>query len=169
MKKKMLDQKGQALIELIVFLPLMFMVYAIISGFANSINASINQQKFTRGYFYYRAQNNSTLPKPEGGMPHLNWDQFGMHYLGFMEAFDSDDRPVMPCYKISIPIAAAKGDLCENAYKTGNTQFIRIGTVYGICGATYSRQGTSVIHVPDYLSLPNGYTALIDQSSCIIR
>ena len=58
-------QKGQALIELIIFLPLMFMFYSMISGFANAINGSINQQKIARSYFYYRLQNNSTIPKPD--------------------------------------------------------------------------------------------------------
>ena len=58
------NQTGQALIELIIFLPLMFMFYSMISGFANAINASINQQKVARAYFYYKVQNNSTIPKP---------------------------------------------------------------------------------------------------------
>lgn len=169
MKQKKSNQSGQALIELIIFLPLMFMVYSIISGFANSINASINQQKFTRGYFYYRAQNNSTLPKPEAGDPHRTWRQFGMYYLGFMESFDEAGKtPLMPCYKISIPIAATAGDTCETEYEKGSSQFIRIGTVHGICGATYAVEGPSVIHIPDAKSYNENFYGLTDQSSCTI-
>jgi hypothetical protein len=65
MFRKKLDQRGQALIELIIFLPLIFTLYGLIGGFANAINGSINQQKITRSYFYFRAQNSSNLVGPQ--------------------------------------------------------------------------------------------------------
>src|SRR5665648_323680 len=102
MKKKLNCQKGQALIELIVFLPLMITLYSVIGGFANAINGSINQQKVSRSYFYYRIQNNSTIPGIKSG-DYQNWRKFGMFYIGWKERFENADQPVMPCYKISIP------------------------------------------------------------------
>lgn len=149
---KLFNQKGQALIELIIFLPLMFMFYSMISGFANAINGSINQQKVTRGYFYYRVQGNSTVPKPAGGS-YLNWETFGMYYIGWKDKFtsgsDESGKPVSPCYKLSIPLAPGTTDNCEDKYTTPSTMFIRVQTVYGICGATYRREDQSVLTLPD--------------------
>ena len=56
-KIKLLDNKGQAVFETMMFLPvlLFFVVYMTRTG--NAINASINQQKATRGYTYYLLKN----------------------------------------------------------------------------------------------------------------
>lgn len=162
----MKNQKGQALIELIIFLPLMFMLYSVISGYANAINGSINQQKVTRSYFYFRAQNNSTLPKPDPDEGWRNWTRFGMFFIGWKESFNGR-TPVLPCYKVSIPIGAAPGDVCAEKYTTGTTQWIRVGTVYGVCGATFARYDQDVVHVPNHPS--ESYFGLIDRSSCEIK
>lgn len=147
------NQKGQALIELIIFLPLMFMFYSMISGFANAINGSINQQKITRGYFYYRLQSNSMVPKPQAG-DYSSMSSFGMFYIGWKEKFtsgsDEAGKPVSPCYKLSIPLAAGVTDNCEDKYTTPSTMFIRVQTVYGICGASYARSGSYVSMIPDF-------------------
>lgn len=168
MSKK--NQKGQALIELIIFLPLMFMFYSMISGFANAINGSINQQKITRAYFYYRIQNNSTIPKPSGGPP--KWSTFGMFFIGWKDYFSgpggSGDEgiPMAPCYRVSVPLQASANDKCEDKYTTENTQFIRVQTVYGICGATYQKIDQSVLPVPDFIGAD--YSTLIGPESCLL-
>ena len=105
-------ERGQALIELIVFLPLMITLYSVIAGFASSINGSINQQKVTRAYFYYRIQNNSNIPGPKSGDWEA-WSQFGMFYIGWKERFEGDSQPVMPCYKVSIPFKDEPTDKCD--------------------------------------------------------
>jgi hypothetical protein len=162
------NQKGQALIELIIFLPLMFMFYAMISGFANSINASINQQKITRAYFYYRVQNNSTMPKPNptgSGYSHQSWGTFGIFFIGWKDYF-VNSKPIAPCYKISVPLQASGTDKCEETYTQPTTQFIRVQTVYGICGATYQNTGQFVLPVPDY---PGGdFSTLTNAGGCLI-
>lgn len=164
MKKN--NQKGQALIELIIFLPIMFMFYSMISGFANAINGSINQQKITRAYFYYRVQNNSTIPKPDDGDTHTNWNNFGMFFIGWKDYFEGQ-KPVAPCYRISVPMAASSSDTCENEYSTNTSMFIRVQTVYGVCGATLARVDNDVLPVPD--SNTGDYTSLISRSSCTIQ
>ena len=169
MKKN--NQKGQALIELIIFLPLMFMFYSMISGFANAINGSINQQKITRAYFYYRVQNNPTIPKPDGAWE--KWSTFGMFYIGWKDMFTSGDdeaggQPLAACYKLSIPLAAAGNDSCAEKYTTPSTQYIRVQTVYGVCGTTYFRQDSTVrpLPTPDY----NGgdFNILIKPEGCLL-
>jgi len=161
-----MNEKGQALIELIIFLPMMFMLYSMISGFANAIYGSINQQKVTRGYFYYRVQNNSTIPKPDEEKTYQAWQQFGMFFIGWKEYFVGNS-PVQPCYKISVPMKPADADKCEDKYSKQTSQFIRVGTAYGICGATFGKIGTSAFFLPDNPQL--NYTNVTDILSCTIR
>lgn len=145
---KKINQKGQALIELIIFLPLMFMFYAIVSSFANAINGSINQQKIARSYLYFRLQNHSYINKPDQYNTFTNWTTFGMFFNGYMDDM-INDRPVAACYKVNIPMAPNNSDKCEMAYNTTTTQFIRVQTVYGICGATYININNEAVLVPD--------------------
>jgi hypothetical protein len=159
------NQSGQALIELIIFLPLMFSLYGIISGFANAINGSINQQKITRSYFYFRVQNNSMIPKPSVDIA-LSWSRFGMSFIGWADYLDGDD-PVSPCYQVTIPLSAETTDSCENEYATTSTQFIRVATVYGVCGATYAKtNNASLFLIPDFDG--STFREVYDLSSCII-
>jgi hypothetical protein len=162
------NEKGQALLELIIFLPLMFTVYAIVTGFANAIYGSINQQKATRAYFYYRVQNNSTIPRrpPQG----TNWVKYGTFFVGWREKVQ-DDLPYAPCYRISIPVANAADDSCDAEYTASgddrpSTQFMRVGSVYGFCGATYQRNNNIITQSPNREDL--GYRSVLDQDSCVI-
>jgi hypothetical protein len=161
---KKIDEKGQALIELIIFLPLMFTLYAMIAGFANAINGSINQQKITRSYFYYRVQNNSTVPKPDKDNTFLRWGTFGMYFIGWKDFF-VDSRPVAPCYQVSIPLQA---DPCEQKYTQPSTLQIRVQTVYGICGATYRKLDTFAVPVPDFRGMDKFYKVLHTRNGCEI-
>jgi len=161
---KKTKQSGQALIELIIFLPLMFTLYSVISGFAGAIHASINQQKITRGYFYYRVQNNPNIPKPDSAEDYKSWQKFGMFFIGWKNYFNSN-VPVMPCYKVSIPLKQKPTDKCEDAYTDPSTLFVRVGTVYGVCGATMANNGSQAIFMPDG---GQRFNEVVDQSSCLI-
>jgi hypothetical protein len=165
MLKKINNSQGQALIELIIFLPLMITLYSVIGGFASSINGSINQQKIVRSYFYYRAQNNSTIPSP-GSSDWQRWKTFGMFFIGWKDKFVNGEVPVMPCYRISIPFKVDPSDKCEEAYKETKTLWVRVGSIYGLCGATYFSQNNSVYYVPDGGGLD--FKSVVDRNSCII-
>lgn len=161
-----LSQEGQALIEFIVFLPLMFTLYSVISGFAGAINGSINQQKVSRAYFYYRLQNNSTIPKPSPDNAFMAWQRFGMFYIGWKDYFKNQATPVMPCYQVSIPMKLTASDACENAYTQTKTMYVRVGTVYGFCGATFRNIDQQTHYVPDNRRM--SYQELVDPGSCLI-
>lgn len=160
------NEKGQALVELIIFLPLMFMFYSMIAGFANAINGSINQQKIARSYFYYRLQNNSTIPKPDPDNAFANWQLFGMFFIGWKDKFDAGNKPVAPCYQLTIPLKANASDTCETDYTTPTTLFIRVQTAYGVCGGTYQKSGNSATLAPDF----NGgdFQSVTSKASCLI-
>lgn len=163
--RKSNPESGQALIELIVFLPLIVTLYSVIAGFASSINGSINQQKVARAYFYYRIQNNSSTPGPN--VANKSWSLFGIFYIGWKERFEGDDQPVMPCYKVNIPFKNTPEDNCDEAYSKTETTWVRVGTVYGICGATYSQNNGDVHAVPD--GRTRSFAVLSDPSGCIIE
>lgn len=144
------NEEGQSVIEFVIFLPLLLMMYTAIMSIANAINGSINQQKVTRAYFYYTLQNNSTFPKPyrDGSSePYQFWTHFGMQIMGWTEKM-INEQPVMTCYKLKLPLGKNKKDSCENAYSERTTQFIRVGTVYGACGATYKNDQGNVYRLP---------------------
>lgn len=165
--KKKSDQSGQALIELIIFLPLMFGIYGMIRGFANAINGSINQQKVTRSYYYFRIQNNSMVPRPL--MEHAqSWSKFGMSFVGWADHLDGVS-PIATCYQITIPMTPSATDRCQTSYSTETTSHIRVGTAYGICGATFAVDGESrhFYQVPD--SLSSSFEMLLDFNSCTIQ
>jgi hypothetical protein len=163
----MKNQKGQALIELIIFLPLIITLYSVISGYANSINASINQQKITRAYFYNRIQNNSTIPGPNLVKDEYSaWKQFGMFFIGWKDYFKGAGVPVMPCFKVTIPFKDSPKDKCEDAYTQEKSLWIRVGTVYGICGTTFFYADNKVYYVPD--GGGTNFQSVVDRSSCTI-
>lgn len=168
MKKILKSQRGQALLELIIFLPLIVTLYSVISGFANAINGSINQQKITRAYFYNRIQNNSTFPGP--GLvkdEYGSWSTFGMFYIGWKDYFKGQGSPVMPCYKVRIPFRDSPQDKCEDSYSNTNTLWIRVGTIYGVCGGTFHQANNKVFYVPD--GGGQNFMSVVDKSSCLIK
>lgn len=173
---KRVGQRGQALVEFIIFLPFMLTMYTLVVMIGDAINGSINQQKATRGYFYYRMQNTSYITRPlrSGGVPAFtNWNTFGMFFLGWADYLEGGLSPVYPCYKLNLPFSAAAGDRCEDRYTTPTTQFIRVGTVYGLCGATMSR--STGAGPSEFAEQPQGgnvdevVQSVLAESSCLIR
>lgn len=164
--KKKTNQSGQALIELIIFLPLIFAIYSMISGFAGAINGSINQQKFTRSYFYFRVQHNSTLPKPDEARVFQSWGKFGMYMIGWKELFRSNE-PYMPCYRISRAVPSNETNC--GPYSNENTQLIRVGTVYGMCGTTYGRNNNDTSYFPLPDNRDSDFKEVLDVASCLIQ
>lgn len=159
-KKSILNQNGQAMIEFILFLPFMLMMYSVLLSLSNSINASINQQKITRGYFYYRLQNNSMFPRPRrvGAEAAAGWNSFGMQIMGWAERLEGGITPVAPCYKFQLPIGTSEDDSCNDGYSGEMTQFVRVATVYGVCGATYVKESGYNILTPMVSSVSSPIT-----------
>jgi hypothetical protein len=171
-------QSGQALVELILFLPFMIMTYTVVMSLGDAIFASINQQKVTRAYFFYRLQNNSQISKPmrasDGGpLINANWDTFGHFFVGWSDYLNSD-QPVAPCFRLNLPFAPSAADTCESSYTNLSTQFIRVATVFGICGATLAQESGQYVEMPvGAAAAPgNGAQALslvLSEGSCLIR
>ena len=164
MKKKLENEKGQAIIEFLLFVPFVLMMYSLVVSIGNAINGSINQQKAVRGYLYYRVQNDSTVPKrhPTQNV-HEGWTRFGMYFIGWKEKFDGN-TPVATCYKFKLPTGTEASDNCDATYSGKTSQFVRLQTVYGLCGATYSNTDGRVFRGP-YASPGE----VVDQASCHLQ
>jgi hypothetical protein len=145
--------KGQALFEFIIFLPIMVILYLIMIILSGAINGSINQQKATRGYFYYLAKHNSFIPDRNDLDTMKRLSSVGMHMIGWKQEFIGSNIPLATCYKAAGSIIFR--DELENCTKRalgGRSTYIRPYTVYGICGINYSlRYGSSLEY--DYLPL----------------
>ncbi len=166
------DQEGQALIEFILFLPFMLMMYTVVASLGDAIYGSINQQKVTRAYFYYRLQNSSVINGPlraGGALVNESWGQFGHTFIGWSD-YLRGETPIAACYKLNLPFEAASGDVCDQPYSTVTTQFVRVATAYGMCGATF-RKGD---RPGEFVELPAGdiTAAILDpilsMSNCYI-
>ena len=174
MKQKKVNKKneGQALFEFIFFLPIMVVFLFILFSIGNSINCSINQQKISRSYFYARIKNNSMMPLVESRqeqVKNLSFQSMGMFYIGWKEKFksgasaDGDGDPVAPCYKMNVPTKNYE-ETCDD-YDKERINFIRVGTVYGACGATYLNINSEMVRAP-----ASGNVQIVsDVSGCLIR
>jgi hypothetical protein len=164
------NQRGQALIEFIIFLPFMLMMYMVVVNLGDAIHGSINQQKVTRSYFYFRLQGNSQISKPQRNGSDLvndDWSSFGHGFIGwadYIEGGSSQGDPVLSCWRLNLPFAPAAGDSCEDSYDDVTTQFIRVATAYGICGATFAKENDYYVELPS----TENTTPAIEASSCWI-
>lgn len=162
------NEEGQAFFEFFIFLPLLTVVYLLCASVGDAINTSINQQKVTRSYFYYRMQNNSTIPKPRRVTeePAYAWNTFGQQINIWAETA-IDDVPVATCHRFRPGLSNNSDDEnCEEGYTDFETQFIRVGTVYGVCGATYRQESRQIYRFPHH-GAPSFST--INSDSCLIK
>ena len=170
-RKKALGEEGQALIEFILFFPFLLMMYSVTLSIANSINASINQQKVTRAYFYYRLQNNSTAPTPFRQEGNTAWWRSSGQHINLWGERQIGDQPLAACFKFNVPLGVDQEDSCETSYQNRATQFIRVGTVYGVCGATYLNAQGNVLRLPNGLVKGQGASpeTVVGPGNCLIQ
>ena len=144
-KTKLNNEDGQAIFEVLIFLPLLIFLYTILYNVGNSINVSINQQKVTRRYFYYLIKGNSFLPSQDDLQAfRAGYQRVGMSVIGYKDKSEGgagNGVPIAPCFKFNSFLTGTTDETCDEA-KSGErlTSFIRVFTAYGICGETYSIQ-----------------------------
>lgn len=152
--KKFLNQKGQALFEMILFLPFLLFLYTIYYTAGNSISGSINQQKAVRGYFYGIVKGNSYIVSlselkefSKGGLKRV-----GFNSVGWKERFEGKES-IAPCFKFSSLLKNGSTEECEGKEREeeGSSRFIRLFTYYGVCGPNYiesDAQGSAYYDIP---------------------
>ena len=138
-------EEGQAVFEFVIFIPLFIFLILIIYVIGNSINASINQQKMTRAYFYFITSHNSFAPaygilEGSSSLNHISQDSIGWREKG------QEESPVAGCFSLPTFFGGNKSDNnCDLSpdTKDNKIKMIRIYTVYGTCTATYKKQNNT--------------------------
>jgi hypothetical protein len=144
LKKNLRENGGQSIFELIVFVPLLLIVLTIMINTGNAINASINQQKATRGYYYFLLRGNSMIQR--AAWLSQGWG-FGFTEMGFnavgwrkSDAGSADGIPFAACFKYSSFLSNLGGETeCDDPSDSAEQRspFVKIFTVYGMCSQTY--------------------------------
>lgn len=130
------NEDGQAIIEMVIFFPLLALLFMYFLNITASINGSINQQKITRSYFFARLKSNSLYPFGHDARE-ADWGYFGMSFIGWSEKFNTSNEPLAPCYSAKVPFFSTDETSCTEKYSGSRTNYIRVGTVFGMCGTTY--------------------------------
>jgi hypothetical protein len=147
MNIKLLNQKGQAIFEMIIFLPFLIFLYTIFYTVGNSISGSINQQKAVRGYFYQLVKGNSYVLSTID-LDSLNGksiDSAGFFAIGWAEKKDggADGTPFGNCFKFGSLLRNGSSETCEDPSTSDQpglkSSFVRIFTMYGVCGPVFTR------------------------------
>lgn len=144
LKKLKKKEDGQALFEMMAFMPILILLYTIIFNVGNSINVAINQQKVVRRYFYYLVKGNSYLPTQTELMEYTSgFTQLGISMVGFAETFDGQ-KPIGSCFKFNSFAAGDTDETCQEPDDTdGETSYVRVFSAYGVCGEPYFRAGNT--------------------------
>lgn len=139
---KFLNQKGQAIFEMILFLPFLLFLYTIYYTAGNAISGSINQQKAVRGYFYSLVKGNSYIVTLNELKAHRENSirRVGFNAIGWNERMDGQKQSFAPCFKFSSLLKNNSTEECEGSEREeeGSSRFIRLFTFYGVCGPTYT-------------------------------
>ncbi|EQC43484.1 hypothetical protein [Bacteriovorax sp. Seq25_V] len=143
-KKIKENEEGQAMFELVLFVPIMVYLGGLIMNFGNSINASINQQKATRGYSYYLLNGNSNglADRELKQLPNLSIVSNNIIGWRFQEE-GNGSISFGSFYRLpNVPFAGSDAEDCLEKYSENQTSCIKIFTLYGVCGETYARMAT---------------------------
>lgn len=137
------NEKGQAIFEMILFIPFLLFLYTIYYTAGNSLNSSITQQKAVRGYFYISMKNNSYVnSKPElDHFKDLGMKKIGFGALGWTDKFggSGNKETFGTCFKFSSLLQNGSTEECDSDAREnpGSSHFVRVFTYYGVCGPTY--------------------------------
>lgn len=144
------NQKGQAIFEFIIFIPLLVFLYTIFYTAGNSLNGAINQQKAIRGYYYNLLKNNSYIISQNDliQLKNRGMNKIGFFALGYKEHGQSESEQFASCFQFSSMLRGTSNEKCDDSSRTdeGSSTFIRIFLAYGVCSANYEIDNTGGFH-----------------------
>ena len=144
LKELLSNEKGQAIFELVIFIPFLVFLYSIYYTIGNSISGSINQQKAVRGYFYALVRGNSYVNSFNDLKELSTGDgvkRIGFNAIGWREKSDGAGKLAFaPCFKFSSILKNNTTEECDDAIREdeGKSRLIRVFTFYGVCGPVYT-------------------------------
>lgn len=165
LKQKFLNQKGQAIFEMILFLPFILFLYTIYYTAGNSINGSINQQKAVRGYFYSLVKGNSYVVSFNDlkGHKEKNIGRVGFNAIGWNERLENKVISVAPCFHFSSLLKNNSTEVCDGSDREEpqSSRFIRLFTFYGVCGPTYQVEQKDFVIEPGLQGFDGSVTCIL--------
>ncbi len=137
------NEEGQSIFEFIMFLPFFIYLLSVMVNVGNAINASINQQKASRSYTFHLYKGNSNAPPAQDLLsPTLeSFNSIDLIAIGWREKEVNNISSLAPCFKFqSFLSGESSNETCERPLiENSMTNFIRVYTAFGWCGATYHR------------------------------
>ena len=136
---KMKDVKGQALFEFIFFIVPLIVVVGVMHNVVSSINGSINQQKSTRSYLFYRLANNSFAPSVSilKQLRDNGISSVGLYFLGWREKSISK-MSYATCYKMPRIFSCPTPEQYDEFQNEEKSEFVKVLTAFGTCVNSYS-------------------------------
>ena len=135
--------RGQAIFEFIIFLPVILIFYGVIVSISSAINGSINQQKATRGFAHGMIKGNPTIPirilvKRNFEDEKVRLQGMFVHLFGDRLTTQSPLQPYATCYDVPTYGQGTPEECDDEVDKSDKSSpLIRVKTAYGLCGATY--------------------------------
>lgn len=149
LRKFLKNEKGQAIFELVVFLPFLVFLYTTYYTLGNSINGSINQQKATRRYLFYLLKGNSRalVVKDLQSYVGSGIQSAGNFAVGWREKSSgaTGGASFATCYRFNTLFASEADEECDGRNSEISSNFIKVFTFFGVCGENYSAQTGSVL------------------------
>lgn len=144
MLKILRKNKGQAVFELIVVVPIFVFLYSVIIIFGSAINASINQQKSVRNSFFNQwVFNNSFLPPVANVVNLVDYEKTGLFAVTWADKI-IDESPYAPCFPLISGLTEGNEDCDKKRSDKNYSAFVKVFTSFGMCSANYLKVGNEV-------------------------
>ncbi len=150
-KKKLLDEKGQALFEAMIFIPIFLYLVVMLINIGNSINVAINQNQATRAYTYFVMKGNSDgLGRSDLAALSGTFTEVGSFIIGWSQDYVNNTNPIASSFHIpTLPWAEAEDENCKDKSNAQDTNCIKVFTLYGVCGESFVNSGSGLFRTLD--------------------
>ena len=137
---------GQALLEFLVFVPLFLLLVLSVQAVGHAINASINQEKVTRGYFFFLVSHDSFWPDGGALAEFPSLDLMSLDQVGWRERSGGGNgrESFAGCFPQPTVFGGGNpGDRdCDDKPRPDDPRglgMVRVYTSFGLCTATHQR------------------------------
>ena len=148
MADKVREQKGQALMEFLMLMPILLALLWYLVHVSAAINTSIVGQKHTRSQLFLKLYNHRAGPVANEFDPALGGPERAVFYIGVSKnPIKGTEKPDAPEVMLGMGMNPKKMDLAnDDAGEAGADVFrqkVRVRTVFGICTSRKITPGTS--------------------------
>jgi hypothetical protein len=146
----LLDRKGQAMFETMLFIPMLLMIVALMWRSNSAVQVSIVNQQYARAHALFLTFNSPYYPELKFKSPALSQDDLFMNnnYNQMLIGISEDSIPegaavqaAAPTYSIVAKSATVKGDESAKAMPSKRST-IRVRSTVSLCAPLYYISGS---------------------------